>query len=141
MQKLKSVWKEDNTFASFKDKPGVILEIQKIAGANEIEIVDRVYEALKRIQAISPNYEIRPFLDTTGYIRTSIEDVKFDLVLGAILAVLVVFAFLRNGTITPRFSDLYPYFYHGDFCAHPMDGLFIKHAHHGGFNVGDRDYH
>lgn len=91
---------EDNTFASFKDKPGVILEIQKIAGANEIEIVDRVYEALKRIQAISPNYEIRPFLDTTSYIRTSIEDVKFDLILGAILAVLVVFAFLRNGTIT-----------------------------------------
>ncbi|GAA7090750.1 efflux RND transporter permease subunit HefC [Helicobacter pylori] len=91
---------EDNTFASFKDKPGVILEIQKIAGANEIEIVDRVYEALKHIQAISPSYEIRPFLDTTSYIRTSIEDVKFDLVLGAILAVLVVFAFLRNGTIT-----------------------------------------
>ncbi|CAK00128.1 efflux RND transporter permease subunit HefC [Helicobacter acinonychis] len=91
---------EDNTFASFKDKPGVILEIQKIAGANEIEIVDRVYEALKHIQAISPSYEIRPFLDTTSYIRTSIEDVKFDLVLGAVLAVLVVFAFLRNGTIT-----------------------------------------
>ncbi len=91
---------ENSTFASFKDKPGVILEIQKIAGANEIEIVDRVYEALKHIQAISPNYEIRPFLDTTSYIRTSIEDVKFDLVLGAILAVLVVFAFLRNGTIT-----------------------------------------
>ncbi|WQS94978.1 efflux RND transporter permease subunit HefC [Helicobacter pylori] len=91
---------EDNTFASFKDKPGVILEIQKIAGSNEIEIVDRVYEALKHIQAISPSYEIRPFLDTTSYIRTSIEDVKFDLVLGAILAVLVVFAFLRNGTIT-----------------------------------------
>ncbi|WQS16290.1 efflux RND transporter permease subunit HefC [Helicobacter pylori] len=91
---------EDNTFASFKDKPGVILEIQKVAGSNEIEIVDRVYEALKHIQAISPSYEIRPFLDTTSYIRTSIEDVKFDLVLGAILAVLVVFAFLRNGTIT-----------------------------------------
>ncbi len=91
---------EDNTFASFKDKPGVILEIQKVAGSNEIEIVDRVYEALKRIQAISPSYEIKPFLDTTSYIRTSIEDVKFDLVLGAILAVLVVFAFLRNGTIT-----------------------------------------
>ncbi len=91
---------EDNTFASFKDKPGVILEIQKVAGSNEIEIVDRVYEALKRIQSISPSYEIKPFLDTTSYIRTSIEDVKFDLVLGAILAVLVVFAFLRNGTIT-----------------------------------------
>ncbi|WP_187908238.1 efflux RND transporter permease subunit HefC [Helicobacter pylori] len=91
---------EDNTFASFKDKPGVILEIQKVAGSNEIEIVDRVYEALKHIQAISPSYQIRPFLDTTSYIRTSIEDVKFDLVLGAILAVLVVFAFLRNGTIT-----------------------------------------
>ncbi len=91
---------EDNTFASFKDKPGVILEIQKVAGSNEIEIVDRVYEALKRIQAISPSYEIKPFLDTTSYIRISIEDVKFDLVLGAILAVLVVFAFLRNGTIT-----------------------------------------
>ncbi|AFI05276.1 efflux RND transporter permease subunit [Helicobacter cetorum] len=98
--KVKIGLEENNTFASFKEKPGVILEIQKIAGANEIEIVDRVYRELKHIQEISSNYEIRPFMDSTTYIRASIEDVKFDLILGGILAVLVVFVFLRSGTIT-----------------------------------------
>lgn len=34
-----------------------------------------------------------------GYICTFIEDVKFDLVLGVILVVLVVFVFLCNGMI------------------------------------------
>ncbi|AFI04358.1 efflux RND transporter permease subunit [Helicobacter cetorum] len=91
---------ENTTFASFQHKPGVILEIQKIAGANEIEIVDHVYKELKHLQDASLGYEIIPFMDTTTYIRTSIEDVKFDLILGGILAVLVVFVFLRNGTIT-----------------------------------------
>ena len=37
---------------------------------------------------------------TTEYIKDSVKDVKFDLVLGAILAVVIVFLFLRSVSIT-----------------------------------------
>ncbi len=91
---------EDSSYASYQREPGVILEVQKIAGANEIEIVDAVFKELKTIKAMSVGYDIRPFLDTTSFIRHSIKDIEFDLVLGGILAVLVVLVFLRNFSIT-----------------------------------------
>ncbi|PAF53116.1 acriflavin resistance protein [Helicobacter sp. 13S00482-2] len=91
---------EDTTYAAFDQKPGVIFEVQKISGANEVEIADGVYKELPLIKAASPGYDIRPFLDTTEYIRSSIKDIEFDLMLGGILAVSVVFVFLRNFTIT-----------------------------------------
>ncbi|PAF51648.1 efflux RND transporter permease subunit [Helicobacter sp. 13S00477-4] len=91
---------EDLTYAAFGEKPGVIFEVQKISGANEVEIADGVYAELPAIKAASPGYEIKTFLDTTEYIRSSIKDIEFDLMLGGILAVSVVFLFLRNITIT-----------------------------------------
>ncbi|BCD46301.1 Acriflavine resistance protein AcrB [Helicobacter suis] len=90
----------DITYASYGNEPGIVLEVQKIAGANEIKIVDAIYKEMDAMRAASPGYNIRPFLDTTDYTRHSIEDVKFDLILGGILAVSVVFMFLRSFSIT-----------------------------------------
>lgn len=90
---------EDKTFAAFNKTPGVIFEIQKISGANDIAIADAVMKALPQIEAISPEYEIRPFKDTTQNVRASVASVEFDVVLGVFLAVFVVFLFLRNATI------------------------------------------
>lgn len=98
--KVEDGLEEEKTFASFDGNPGVIFEVQKIAGANEIAIADGVKEILDDIRLVSPGYEVVVFRDTTDYIRSSIEDIEFDLVLGAFLAVFVVFLFLRNLTIT-----------------------------------------
>ena len=91
---------EENTYATYKNEPGVIFEVQKISGANEISIADGVYQAISEIRAVSPGYEIRTFMDTTDYIRHSIKDVEFDLILGGVLAVFIVFFFLRSFSIT-----------------------------------------
>ncbi|TLD97576.1 AcrB/AcrD/AcrF family protein [Helicobacter jaachi] len=91
---------EDRTFAAFNKTQGVIFEVQKIAGANEIAIADEVMKVLPQIEAISPEYEIKPFKDTTQHIRAAISSVEFDVFLGVILAVSVVFLFLRSATIT-----------------------------------------
>ncbi|BEG56882.1 Acriflavine resistance protein AcrB [Helicobacter sp. NHP21005] len=90
----------DITYASYGHDQGIVLEVQKIAGANEIKIVDAIYKELDAMRAVSPGYELRPFLDTTDYTRHSIKDVRFDLILGGILAVSVVFVFLRSFSIT-----------------------------------------
>lgn len=90
----------DITYASYGHDQGIVLEVQKIAGANEIQIVDAIYKEMGAMRAVSPGYELRPFLDTTDYTRHSIKDVKFDLILGGLLAISVVFVFLRSLSIT-----------------------------------------
>lgn len=91
---------EEKSYATYKGKRGIILEIQKITGANEIAIADGVRKAMKQIQAVSPGYNIDIYWDTTEYIHSSIRDIQFDLALGGFLAVCIVLLFLRNFTIT-----------------------------------------
>ena len=117
---------DESTYATYNDEPGVIFQIQKIAGANEIDVVDGVYQALENIQAVSKGYEIRPFLDTTTYIRNSIKDVEFDLVLGGILAVIIVFVFLRSVTITLVAAISLPISILGTFALIQMMGYSLN---------------
>ncbi len=91
---------EEKSYSTYKGKKGVILQVQKITGANEIHIADGVKQAIEQIKAISPDYDVEIFWDTTDYIRSSIKDIQFDLALGGVLAVFIVFIFLRNVTIT-----------------------------------------
>lgn len=91
---------EDTTFATYNKTPGVILDIQKIAGKNDIQIADGVKALIPKIQELDKRYSVNIVSDTTEYIKHSIADVKFDLVLGALLAIMIVFLFLRSATIT-----------------------------------------
>ncbi|STQ86176.1 AcrB/AcrD/AcrF family protein [Helicobacter muridarum] len=112
---------EEKSYATYKGKRGVILEVQKITGANEIAIADGVKKAMKQIEAVSPGYDINIFWDTTEYIRSSINDIQFDLALGGFLAVCIVLFFLRNFTITIVSAISLPVSVLGAFvCIHIM---------------------
>lgn len=91
---------EDKSFAALNKTQGVIFEVQKISGANDIAIADSVLKIFPQIQSISKEYELQVFKDTTQHVRSAIDSVKFDIFLGVILASLVVFLFLRSVTIT-----------------------------------------
>lgn len=91
---------EDTTFASMNGKPGVVFQVQKLAGRNDIEIAQGVYDILPSLREQLKDYDIEVLSDTTTYIKQSIAEVKFDLLLGAILATSIVFLFLRSFTMT-----------------------------------------
>ena len=89
------------SYASYDGVEGVMLEVQKISGTNTIEIVESIKEVVPTLQAMAEdNYGVKVLNDTTPYIINSLEDVKFDLIYGAFLAIVIVFLFLRNITIT-----------------------------------------
>ncbi|WP_104697474.1 MULTISPECIES: efflux RND transporter permease subunit [unclassified Helicobacter] len=117
---------EETTYATYNNEPGVIFQIQKVSGANDIEIANGVYDALENIKTVSEGYEIRPFLDTTTYIRSSIKDVEFDLILGGVLAVLIVFLFLRSVTITLVAAVSLPVSILGTFALIQMMGYSLN---------------
>ena len=100
---------EENTRVAswFVDKPGVILAIQRQAGANTISTVDAVRKALPQFQAILPDsIQMDILYDRSESIRASIHDVQFTLLLSCALVVLVIWLFLRNlsATVIPALA-------------------------------------
>ncbi len=80
---------------------GMILVITKQPGANVIETVDLIKQALPRLEAsIPPTVQVSTLVDRTQTIRASVHDVEFTLILTIALVVMVIFVFLRNVAAT-----------------------------------------
>ncbi len=83
---------------------GIQLMIFKQPGANVIETVERIKNALPQLRtAIPPSISITPIVDRTVTIRASLAEVQFTLLLSIALVVMVIFLFLRNfwATVIP----------------------------------------
>ncbi|MDD5405619.1 MAG: efflux RND transporter permease subunit [Sulfurovaceae bacterium] len=92
---------DPTSFSSYNGTQGVMLEIQKISGANTIEVVDSVKKRLPTLEGLAGDkFGIQVVNDTSAYIMHSLKAVEFDLIYGSFLAAIIVFVFLRNFTIT-----------------------------------------
>ena len=81
----------------YDGEPAVIVDVQRQAGANVVETVDRVLGELPRLRgSLAAGVELKTVHDSTDTIRASIRDVELTLVISAGLVVLVVLLFLRT---------------------------------------------
>ncbi|MDD4854760.1 MAG: efflux RND transporter permease subunit, partial [Sulfuricurvum sp.] len=93
--------KDAKSYSQFNGHEGVLLEVQKISGANDLEVIKGVKKVLPSLRTLaSDNYALQLVEDQSDKILINIDNVKFDLLFGALLAVLIVFFFLRNLTAT-----------------------------------------
>jgi HAE1 family hydrophobic/amphiphilic exporter-1 len=89
------------SYSSYNGQVGVMLNIMKISGTNVIGIIDETKQLLPELKSLSgDNFQISLIKDQSDKIIHSVDQVKFDLVFGAILAIIIVFIFLRNITAT-----------------------------------------
>ncbi len=92
---------DPQSYASYNGTKGVMLEIKKISDANTLDVIKRVKRELPELKRLAGDrFDVELLQDTSSFIEHSLKDVEFDLLYGALLAVLIVFGFLRNGTIT-----------------------------------------
>lgn len=93
---------ENNKNASwYNDKRTIILAIQRQPGSNTIAVVDAIKTILPQFKAQLPHgIKLDIVYDRSESIRASVNEVKFSLILAALLVVLVIFAFLRSLRIT-----------------------------------------
>ncbi len=99
--KVEDTLSDAKSYASYNGVDGVMLEVQKISGTNTIDIINRVKATIPDIQALAGDkYGVKILQDTSPFILHSLEDVEFDLIYGAFLAVIIIFGFLRNIRIT-----------------------------------------
>ncbi|MCX7104134.1 MAG: efflux RND transporter permease subunit [Methylococcales bacterium] len=95
-QALDSV--EDLRSAGLKDnQPAILLIINKQAGANIIETVDKIKSLLPQLQASIPSAcKLSMVLDRSITIRASLHEVERSLLIAIVLVILIVFLFLRD---------------------------------------------
>ena len=84
-------------------EPIIGLSVRRQAGSNVIDIKNQLTEEVERIneEVLNPaGMYLRLIADDVGYVQASIHNVWFNLTLGAILASLGMFLFLRSGKAT-----------------------------------------
>jgi len=89
--------KEQRTVARLDDVPTVVLEVRRQTGANTVEVIEAVKANLAQVAAqLPPDVRLEVIRDQSSYIYAALHEITLHLVLGAILASLVVLAFMRS---------------------------------------------
>ncbi|QFR49581.1 efflux RND transporter permease subunit [Sulfurimonas lithotrophica] len=99
--KIKDGIEDAKSISTLNGERGVILQIQKLSDANTLNVINRIKGVIPDIEKrIGSDYKLQYFNDTSNFINSSLEHVLFDLIYGGILAIIIVFFFLRNFTAT-----------------------------------------
>ena len=92
---------EERTISSLNGRRGVALLVRRQSGENTVAVADAVRGQLDHIRRDLPaGYEMIEAMDLSRFIRSAVHDVAIDLAWGALLASLIVLAFLRNARST-----------------------------------------
>lgn len=82
---------------TFNNKPAIGLDVMKQSGANTVRVAQDIQKAVSGLQKdLPPGVALTLVRDNSVDIRESVNDVLFNLVLGGLLAVAIVFLFLGN---------------------------------------------
>ena len=99
--KIDDGFEDMRSIARFNGLPAIGLGIKKQSGTNTTAVIDAVKAKLEEIRKHTPEgISIGTALDTSGFIKSSIEGVQFDIIFGIILTALIMYLFLRNVRVT-----------------------------------------
>jgi len=94
-------YKEREAIIRLAGKEAVELAIYKEGDANTVATADSIQKRLEQIkEQIPPDVELTTIDDQSQFIRNAIHDVKMDAIIGGLLAILIIFLFLRDGWST-----------------------------------------
>ncbi|MBZ7997086.1 efflux RND transporter permease subunit [Campylobacter canadensis] len=94
-----SIIKKDSS-AVFNSKEGVLLEIKKVQNYDTLKAIKNVENKLNSINNKYKDVEFNVVYNKANNITKHIKQVVFDMILGVILIVIIVFLFLKNISAT-----------------------------------------
>ncbi|KFN52342.1 hypothetical protein N790_00805 [Arenimonas malthae CC-JY-1] len=94
-------YKEREAIIRIDGREAVELAIYKEGDANTVSVADAVKVTLERLRRELPaDAELTTVDDQSTFIKSALADVRFDALLGGVLAILIIFFFLRDGWST-----------------------------------------
>ncbi|WP_413710078.1 efflux RND transporter permease subunit [Rhizobium sp. Rhizsp82] len=98
--RIDDTYEEQKSFSRFNGTQTVTFAVFRAKGASEVSVAETVAESLTEIRKANPNVKIEMVDDSVYFTYGNYEAALHTLIEGSILAVIVVFLFLRNWRAT-----------------------------------------
>jgi len=89
-----------NYLVQVDGRPMVRLGVRKQSGANTVAVAEQVREVMEQINGERDDVELMMVIDQSEFIKSSISNVQKSALWGGLLAILILYVFLRNGSTT-----------------------------------------
>lgn len=86
----------DEMYAKINGNDGILLSFQKQSTSSTTDVSGRINEVMKKLEADTPGLHLTALSDQGVYIGIVLDSVINNLLLGAILAILILFLFLKD---------------------------------------------
>ena len=123
-------------FMRINGKSAVQLQIQKQSGTNTVAVVEGVRAELARVNSEVPGVHVIVTQDTSTFITRAIHNVQEHAVVGGILVILIIFAFLRDFRSTLIVCTSIPVSVIGTFALLYFGGFTLNTMTFGGLALG-----
>ncbi|NLK21976.1 MAG: efflux RND transporter permease subunit [Epulopiscium sp.] len=133
---VEEVFKEMDSYAYINGNPSISLSIQKQSTANTVQVSKEINKELNKLKAELQDIDIRMVYDSAEFINASIGNVASTAVVGGILAIIVLFVFLRNIRSTLIIATSIPVSVIASFALMYFSGLTLNLVSLGGLALG-----
>lgn len=133
---VEEVAKEKSNITMINGKTGILISLDKQSTANLVEVSDKINAELEKVRKDYPEVEFSLLSDTADYIKDSIHNVITTAFQSAIIAVLVLFMFLRSPITALIIGISIPTSILATFGLMYMTGMTMNIISMGGVTIG-----
>jgi HAE1 family hydrophobic/amphiphilic exporter-1 len=127
---------QKRSFMRINGKPGIQLQVQKQSGKNTVQVANAVRAEVDRVNKEVPGIRMIVTQDNSVFIQRAINNVQEHAVVGGILVVLIIFAFLRDIRSTLIVCTSIPVSVIGTFALLYFGGFTLNTMTFGGLALG-----
>ncbi len=123
-------------YIEINDRPTIRFGIRKQTGANTVAVSREIEREVERINRMRSDLQLQIITDQSEFIQSSIDNVRNATIWGGILAIIVLFGFLRNGSTTMIIGISIPISIIATFALLYFGGLTLNQMSFGGLALG-----
>ena len=88
--------KDISSISRTNGKDSINISLQKQSGKNTVQVADLVNKEIVKLKKDYPDIDIDVIMDTSMFIKSSINTVAKNAIFGSLLAILILYIFLKN---------------------------------------------
>jgi len=123
-------------YIQIDDIPMVRMAMRKQTGANTVQVANDAKRIVEQLSRERTDMQFYVMNDQSVYIQQSIDNVRNSAIWGGILALIVMMAFFRNGSVTLIISVSIPISIIATFALLYLGGLSLNQMSFGGLALG-----
>ncbi|MGH9236602.1 MAG: efflux RND transporter permease subunit [Vicinamibacterales bacterium] len=133
---VKDTTEQRRNFMRINGRPGIQIQVQKQSGKNTVEVAELVHAEVARVNNEVPGLKMTVVQDNSRFISRAIHNVQEHAMVGGILVVLIIFAFLRDFRSTLIVCTSIPVSVIGTFALLYFGGFTLNTMTFGGLALG-----